>query len=261
MKKILLASAATLALTGYAAADVRVAGDANMGVNYNGVAWAIDQSVRLTFTGTTETDHGVALTGFFRMTDGAFDRQWVRVSAEGLTLTVGGTNGAIRSLARTGIFYGYNRGGVWAADTTVGIHTDGAGNVAYASYAADAFTVGASVNVTGAANYEIAGRYSMDGLTVAAGFGTGNIWAIHGSYAMGDITAMIGYNSASVLVVGGSYAMGDITVGAALQNSGAGTRYGANVGYNLGGGASIQGTIGRTEAAATVAGLGLTFAF
>ena len=245
---------------GVAAADVSIGGDANMGVVYDGNDTNVNQSVRLTFSGMAETDHGIAMTGFFRMTDGEFDRRFVRVSSEGLTLTVGSTNGAIRSLARTSFFYGYDRGGFAVGDTTIGTHTDAADNVVYASYAIDSFTVGASTDYDGT-NSEIAASYSMDGFTIGAGFGTGEIWAVRGAYSMEGLTVSVGYNSNEVLVAGASYTMDDITVGAALQNSDAGTKYGAQASYSLGGGASITGALFRNEQSSNQASFGLSFSF
>ena len=288
MKKILLASTALAFSAGMASAQVAVGGYGFMGITNNAAGTTVNHGARLTFTGTVQADHGVTFTMFARQTISAggntgsvfalspaapnavannatFDRLRVDVSAMGLTLSVGNTNGAVRTLARTAYYYGYNDGGIYGADTGstgTGFQTDGQQNVT-ARYNYDAFSVAVSAPIAGG-SAEIAARYSASGITVAAGVNTaaGNPYALHASYNGGDWTIGAGYASLNNrFVVGGSYNFDAFTIGAAVQSTGGATDYGLNVGYNLGGGATLSATVAVNAAGATTVGAGAFFSF
>ena len=269
MKKILLASTALAFSAGMASAQVAIGGYGFVGITNTGGATTVGHGARLTFTGTVQADHGVTFTMFSRNTIApggawAHDRMRIDVSAMGLTLSVGNTNGAVRTLARTAYYYGYNDGGIYGADTGsagTGFATDGGQNVT-ARYNYDAFSVAVSAPIAGG-SAEIAARYSASGLTLAAGVSTaaGNPYALHASYNGGDWTVGAGYASLNNrFVVGGSYNFDAITVGAAVQSTGGVTNYGLNVGYNLGGGATLSATVGVAGGVTTV-GAGAFFSF
>lgn len=269
MKKILLASTALAFSAGMASAQVAVGGYGFVGVTNTGGATTVGHGARLTFTGTVQADHGVTFTMFSRnsitpASTWASDRMRIDVSAMGLTLSVGNTNGAVRTLARAAYYYGYNDGGIFGADTGsagTGFQNDGGQNVT-ARYNYDAFSVAVSAPIAGG-SAEIAARYSASGITVAAGVNTaaGNPYALHAAYNGGDWTVGAGYASLNNrFVIGGSYRFDAITVGAAVQSTGGATNYGLNVGYNLGGGATLSATVGVVGAVTTV-GAGAFFSF
>jgi outer membrane protein OmpU len=278
MKKILLASTALAFSAGMASAQVTVGGYGYMGVINSGGNTDIRYGSRLTFTGTVEADHGVTFSMFTRSsqvggqfaTGGAPAAHWtqdytfVRVAGHGLTLTVGNTHGAVRNLARTAAFYGFNDSGIFAADTgdATLFQTDGAQN-AYVSYAFDGLTVGASANLAGVSQVEIGARYSMSGFTIGAGINaTTSAWAINAAYNGGDWTVGAGINSNNRVAVIGSYTFNDVTVRAAIENEGGLTGYGLDVGYNLGGGATLSATVGQARlTGVTTIGAGVFFSF
>jgi hypothetical protein len=162
-------------------------------------------ALRLTFTGTVQADHDLTFTMFSRHTIALAastwtgDRMWVRAAGHGLTVTVGNTNGAVRSLARTAYFYGFNDGGIFAADTgSAGSLQADAGQNIYAQYAFDGLSVGVSTTIAAPNQIEIAARYSMSGFTVGAGINAStSAYAIHLGYNGGDWTVGAGYNSAN----------------------------------------------------------------
>jgi outer membrane protein OmpU len=220
---------------------------------------------RLNFTASVQADHGVAFTMFSRNSisaGGAWanDRLRLDVAANGLTLSVGNTNGAIRSLARTFAYYGFNDGGIFGGDTGNVGQADSGQNV-YARYTFDAFTLGVSTTTAGG-DVEVGARYSASGITVGAAIssGAGNPYAIHAAYNGGDWTVQAGYNSTQRLLVSGSYTFDAITVGAAVQTQGGATTYGLDVGYNLGGGATLSATVG-VAGGNTRIGAGAFFSF
>ncbi len=267
MKKILLASTALAFSAGMASAQVTIGGYGFMGVTSTGGVTTVAHGARLTFTGTVQADHDLTFSMFSRQSIApggvvTGDRMWVRAAGHGLTLTVGNTNGAVRSLARTAYYYGFNDGGIFGAEANpAALFQADAGQNIYAQYAFDGLTVGASTTIAAPNQIEIAARYSMSGFTVAAGINAStSAYAIHLGYNGGDWAVGAGYNSANTLVVGGSYTFNDVTIGAAIQSTGGATNYGLNVGYNLGGGATLSGTVGSTGGVTTL-GAGVFFSF
>jgi outer membrane protein OmpU len=106
MKKVLLASTALALSAGVAAADVRLSGDARMGLQYNSanaVSTTIEKRFTLNIDGSTTTDGGVTLGARLRIrsdentgssTNGA--RVFARFG--GLTVAAGNILGAIESM-------------------------------------------------------------------------------------------------------------------------------------------------------------------
>lgn len=304
MKKILLATSALVLSAGVAQAQMTVNGFSYMGITNvtsgplgtTGAA-TVRYGTRLFFNATVRGDHGLVFTSQLRANfrnnttagypantfnagtavDPLFDRLWVRAAASGFSLTVGNTNGALRTLARTVSAPGFDADRLVSLfDTAIGV-SDGNQN-AIAQYATGPWSVAVSSSLSGNV-IEGAVRYSDGGITVGAGIGTGSIWSIHAGYAMGDWGAQVGYASDGLggnrLVVLGTYRMGDLTLGVALQNqvgdfqatngtlnTNNGTRYGANATYALGGGAVLEGSVGVFEGVGNAYyGLGVRFPF
>jgi outer membrane protein OmpU len=68
MKNLLIATTALIATAGVAAADITMGGFGYLGAINDGTDTNVTSAVRLTFTGTIETDAGVKFTAFGRMT-------------------------------------------------------------------------------------------------------------------------------------------------------------------------------------------------
>jgi outer membrane protein OmpU len=275
MKKILLATTALVLSAAVADAQaVRIGGYAYMGVTSTGGTTTFTHAGRLNFTAAVEADHGLAFSMFSRNNiapGGAWtsDRLWVRVSASGLTFTVGNTNGAVRALARTLAYYGYDDGGFAAAETAPGTIFQNDGNAAFSQNALLQYRIGdlsvaASTSLASAGRVsEVAAAYTVNAITVAAGISSaaGNPWALRAAYNGGDWNVALGHNSAGTTALVGSYTMGAITVGAAGMRQTAGNTYGLNVGYNLGGGATASATFGRNSAGVSSVRAGVIFTF
>lgn len=277
MKKILLASTVLVATAGFASADVTMGGWAYFGVSHNSAAATqntINHGVRLDFTATTTTDSGIDLTAYGRATGAATSAatwDYFRVSAatNGVSIRIGSTHGAMRTLARNAAFYGYNDGGTFSVDNSRGTANeliDSVHDTVLLQYTMGGFTVAAAADAsTGGTAQELAVRYAANGFTVGIGGNDTNEWMAAVSYTSGDLTVGLGAadgvaaNKATTATV--SYALSAATtLGLAVSDVAGTTSYGLNVSHNLGGGATLSGTIGDTGTA-TVAGLGVKFNF
>lgn len=69
MKSFLLATTMLASVTGYAAADVALSGDARMGIVSSDNATTFESRMRIKFTGSGTTDGGLAFGGSFRAQD------------------------------------------------------------------------------------------------------------------------------------------------------------------------------------------------
>jgi outer membrane protein OmpU len=111
MKKLLLASTALALSAGVAAAEVKLSGDARMGLVYDGADVRLTSRARVMFTMTGETDGGLAFGASFRANDAgpaagntAMTAGTVFISGDWGRLTMGDVSGAAR--AATGDLYG-----------------------------------------------------------------------------------------------------------------------------------------------------------
>lgn len=265
MKKILIATTALIATAGVASAEAKVGGYGFMGVVYNGTDIDLSSRMRLTFSGTVETDAGMSFTASSRInitngtTASAMERGKVSMTSGGLTLAVGATNGAMKSLARVANYQGFNDGGVIGFDTnTSGINDSG--NNVYVSYAMGDFKAGIGSNAAGT-EQDIAASYTVSGFTIGLGANNNDEWMVSGKLSSGDVSAAVGYNSDETAVLSVGYNLSDATsLSFGYKSADAGNSYGVSVKQDLGG-ASLTGTIGRTAAGANVAGLGVLFSF
>ena len=270
MKNVLFATTALIAAAGVASADVTVGGSAYMGVTHDGTDTTVVHRMRLTFSGSVETDSGIMFSASSRMTEtngaaapAGMDRTKVSLSSGGLSLAVGATNGAMRSLART-LSYGEFTGGdlgTMGFDTAIGALADGnaPGNV-YLSYAMGDLVVGIGSDIDGN-EQDIAVRYTVNSFTIGAGMNNNDDWALHGSLDLGNASAAIGYNSNETALLTFGYDISDATaLNLAVQDAAAGTSYALHISQDLGG-ATLTGSVGQTAASATVAALGVSFGF
>ena len=273
MKNVLFATTALIATAGIASADVTVGGYGFMGIVYDGTDVDVSSKMRVTFKGSVETDSGISFTASSRInvTDSAsgpaqgalgsndLERGKITMSAGGLNLAVGATNGAMKSLARATSYQGFNDGGVVGMDSNTSAINDGGNNV-YVSYSMGDITVGVGSTADGS-EQDIAAKYTVNGFAIGVGVSNNNEWMLSGSYSTGPVSFALGYNSDETAVLSVGYDISDATsLSFGYQNAAAGDTYGVSVSQDLGG-ASLTGTLGRTAAGANVAGLGVMFSF
>ncbi|MFK7877794.1 MAG: porin [Paracoccaceae bacterium] len=289
MKKVLFATTALIASAGIAAADghssVTVGGYGFAGVVNNGTDTDVSSRVRLTFAATVETDAGVTFSAGARMNisnntvdansviaDGtdssantSLERGFVRMTADGLTVTVGATNGAMRSLARQATFFGFNDGGTLGFDNSDGggnafARNSDANDVVYAAYETGGLTIGLSSDTAGN-TAELAARYEVGSVSFGVGINDDDGWMLGVEYSGGALGVEVGINSESTLMVGLAYDVSStFTISAALQDGDDGDVIGIQGDYDLGG-ANLIGAIGQNKADDTVASLGVIFSF
>lgn len=279
MKKVLLATTVLVATAGFASADVKVSGFGFAGASFNGTtnATTAKSGLRFEFTGSVETDGGVSLSAYTRVTNGTpgttpvvntagvaggdvFARNKVTIKASGVTVAVGSTNGAMKSLGRVAYYKGYDDGGTFWVDNARGVSqlNDGGNNV-YVSYAINSFTVGVASDIAGNTT-DFGAQYSANGITVGAGADSKNNWMVAAKYDGGAWDVAIATASDNVVTLTAGYDIGggtNISVGA--DNRGNTTNFGLDVSHDLGG-ATASFTVGQ-RANTTTAGAGIIFNF
>ena len=278
MKNVLFATTALIATAGIASADVKVGGYGFMGVIFDGSTstTSVSHKMRLTFSGSVETDSGVSFTASSRMNisnsakdaaANALERGKITMTSGGLTLTVGATNGAMKSAARIATFHGFDDGSLLYAaggpgvDSNVSTQNDGGNNVLI-SYASGDFTVRASTDVNGN-NQEVGASYSFNNMTISAGADTASAWMLGVKYNGGNFNLGLGTNSNSDIVLTAGYDISDATsIGFGLDAASGGTinAVGLQVAHDLGG-ATLTGAVGQVNGSDTVASLGVQFSF
>ena len=287
-RHLLIATTALVMTAGVAAADITMGGWGYVGVTDTAAGGTfVSNAVRLTFSGTVETDSGVKFTAFGRMTqdnnDATTDNndginyKRVSVAYSGLTLAVGNTHTAMNTFARGGHFWGYSDGGVWARTVQgsgMGALTDSAaGTRILVTYTFGDITVGAGSTVdgdpvaaSGAAAMDFGARYSANGITVGAAMDDDSNWQLEAGYAMDQIGVRAALNSDDEFIVSASYKIDSaLTLGVAYTeyNNTATTtsdEIGLNLTYALGGGATLSATAAQAPVG-EVFGLGVQFSF
>ncbi|MCA2013250.1 porin [Cereibacter sphaeroides] len=302
MKKILLASTALVLSAGLAHAQaVTITGEGRMGVIYDdsgfggGNNWRQEQRLTLNFNVSVEADHGLTFGAWSRArmqsgglgtaNAGGFSPSRVWVESNGLRLTFGNIDGAIRTTGTvTGFAGGCSVGyvGGWACYDTAGLIAGSQAQqslnvmdnapVARLDYTFGATSVTVSSERGGSNEFGI--RSTFGAFTVGLGYADemGSTWA-------GD----------SVWTVSGLYDGGSWTVGALVANGNGFTNwslqgtvelgggsayafvgeyfddsvYGVNYAYGLGGGATVMiGAEHRGGAVDnTVGSIGVAFTF
>jgi outer membrane protein OmpU len=282
MKNILLATTVLAATAGFASADVKVSGYGFAGATTNGTTTTAASGLRLEFTGSAETDGGIKMSAYTRVTNGTpgttpvvntagvaggdvFARNKVTISANGLTVAVGSTNGAMKSLARNAAYYGFNDGGVAGFDNNASTLNDSGNNV-FVQYAVSSVKVGIGSNIpaAGAATViDFGAQYSSNGFTVGAGADNtagASKWMVAASYDGGAWSVGVGTASNNDVTLKASYDIGGgTTIGVAGESTGGNTNFGLDVSHDLGG-ATASFTAAQV-AGATSAGAGIIFKF
>lgn len=284
MKKILLATTALVFSAGLASAQaVSIGGEGRMGIvaTHVGVwSWIQENRLQFNFSVSVEGDHGLTFGAFSRarMVTGSpalFSGSRVWVEANGLRLTFGNQDGAIRGVGTShgyagGCGVGYVGGnicgdsvgllGVTHAFSSTG---GGAPQRMRVDYTMGDTRVAVSHDRGGAT--EIGVRSSFDAFTVAAGYtnagvGVGTISGHYngGSWGAGLIIASGGGTTNAAL-------SGNVALGGGDLYGYVGRVFGANAvgisyGYGLGGGATA--TVGAERVGPlTVVTAGVAFAF
>jgi len=214
MKKVLFATTALIATAGVASADVTVGGYGFLGATFDGSTntTTVSHKMRVTFKGSVETDSGIKFTAASRMNisdttkdaaANALERGKITMSSGGLTLAVGATNGAMKSLARVASYQGFNDGGVVGMDSNTSTLNDSGNNI-YIGYAAGDFKVAVGADIAGTTQ-DIAASYTVNSFTIGAGADSNNEWMIAASYDGGNWSAALGANSDNDIVLKAGY--------------------------------------------------------
>ena len=275
MKKVLFATTALIATAGVASADVSVGGFGYLGVNYSSAGagtTTVSHATRLTFAGSVETDSGISFTAASRITitdnndNGQLGHNSITMKSGGLTLKVGATHGAMKTLARVATFHGFDNGGLYYAaggsgiDNNVGLG-DGGNNVLI-RYDSGDFSVAAATNVAGGTQ-ELAASYTFNSFTIAAGVDNNQQWQLAAKYNGGNWNVGLGTNDNSDIVLTAGYNISDATsIGFGIDRATNGTinAVGLQVSHDIGG-ANLVGAVGQVGGNTTVASLGVMFSF
>lgn len=285
MKKILLASTALVLSAGLANAQaLNITGEGRMGlVGVDGGAgwvWTIENRLTLNFNVSVEGDHGLTFGAWMRARTSGFgglnqlsgSRVWVE--ANGLRLTFGNQDGAIRGAATIGYAGGCGIGyvGGWMCFDTAGLIGISLGQNSTGPGATQrvglSYTMGdVRVQLTHDRNLdvtEIGATGTFGAFTVAAGFtDIADIWTVSGRYNGGSWTvgALVASNStATNWNINGSVALGGGDLYGFVGESFNNTVYGLNYGYGLGGGATLTAGY-ETNSVVDVATVGVAFNF
>jgi len=228
MKKILLASTVLVASAGFASADIAFSGDAYVGIKSidGGATWNPVSTASMDVAMSGETDGGLGFGADFTITAGA-----------------PGAVGAAEIWVSGGF------GTVTVAQAT--------GTLTYEGTFGDASVTASTV--WGSAVYDVEFGYSFGDYSAYLGHNTGTAItraggeAVFGDFTVGlDITNVA--NASNTWAVSGGYVMGAVSVDVTFNAASAWTLDGS---YDLGGGASIDGSI--TSANVIAAGITMTF--
>ena len=254
-----------MAFAGAAAAEVKVGGDARMGVTYlEGAAdeFALNHRVRVKFTASGETDGGLSWEATARLRSGKeVNSAGVATDtnrSDQLGVTISGAFGSLT-------FGSESSAAEYAVGDLAGV-TFGAGPVnnettfitgarALYSYSTSGLTFWLSTGDIGSEAYSAAVQYKMDALTVALGYeDSGSNDHIVGSlaYTFGNTTVKGIYGKADVADTAASttYALdaktGTIKSTAVAATSGLDTQWGLSLSHKVGA-ATLKGFYRVTE--------------
>ena len=286
MKKLLLASTALVLSAGIANAQaVSIGGEGRMGImarNAGVWTWAQENRLQFNFSVSVEADHGLTFGAFSRArmtngTTGVFSGSRVWVESNGLRLTFGNTDGAVRG---AGVAFGYLGGcgvgyeggqqcgdsmGLLGPGVTQGFASTGgvAASRVRVDYSMGSTRVAVSHDRGG--DTEIGARTSFDAWTVAIGYTTFGVNVTTASVAYNGGSWSAGAAIANVdgdtnYVLQGSANVGGGSLYGYVGRVGGDNSYGLNYGYGLGGGATA--TLGAERVGTvTTASLGIAFGF
>lgn len=280
MKNVLFATTALVATAGVAAAEVTVGGYGYAGVLYEENAadeTYVQHAMRLTFGATVATDAGVEFGASSRITitdnndNGQLGHNRIDMRAGGLSVRIGATHGAAKTLARVATFHGFNDGGGLYIGGGTGIDSNNSalndsGNNVLMQYTTGAITFGVATQINGDES-DVAVRYNGGAWNVGAGIGTDDTWMLAFGYSAGAFSVALGVNGnaddTNDIVATANYAVSSATAinfGVDYDESVGESTYGLQVSHDLGG-ASLIANVGQTTAGNTVAGLGAFFSF
>jgi outer membrane protein OmpU len=209
MKKILLATTVLAATAGYAAAEVKLSGDARVGFQkVEGQDTTMERRTRVKFSASGESDNGLSFGMSFRpqgasaAEDGnANNTGNLYVSGAFGTLSIGSESSAAEYAVGDLAGVGFTGAGSKNETTFIG------GGAFVYTYSAGALTA----MVSGGEKAGVGGN-KLDSKNMAVGV----------KYSAGDLTLGLGYEKAGAnnnTVVGATYVMGDTTVKAIYGNT------------------------------------------
>ena len=282
MKKILLATTVLAATTGFAAAEVKVSGDARVGFQkIQGNDTTMERRVRTKFSGSGETDNGLTFGTSYRAhlataaTDGnANNAGNIYVSGAFGTLSFGSESSAaeyaVGDLAGVGFINGTNETKFIGTANTAFVYTYSAGAVTAMISGGEVAGVGG--NKLSSKNMAVGVKYSAGDLTLGAGYektSADKNTVVSATYVMNDTTvkAVYGSQTGKVGQMGASvsHKMDAITLSGFYRSvddaAGKSTNYsGIGAAYDFGGGMAAKAGYAENAGKSTIEA-GLNFSF
>jgi outer membrane protein OmpU len=258
MKKILLATTVLAATAGYAAAEVKLSGDARVGFQkVEGQDTTMERRTRVKFSASGESDNGLSFGMSFRpqgalaAEDGnANNTGNVYVSGAFGTLSIGSESSAAEYAVGDLAGVGFTGAGSKNETTFIGtantafVYTYSAGAVTAMVSGGEAAGVGG--NKLSSKNTAVGVKYSAGDLTLGLGYekaGANNNTVVGATYVMGDTTVKAIYGNTKVAATAAVAAVpttlstaGVLTVGSAAVDATAGmkSQMGASVSHKMG---------------------------
>jgi outer membrane protein OmpU len=282
MKKILLATAALSAMTGYAAAEVTVTGSARMGLVYDGDDTVMTSRVRVIFNMMGTTDGGLEFGASMRAdqnggnADGtANNDSTVYIKGAFGKLTFGDNDSAANALVGHVSGVGLTGLGDWNELRYLG-QTD---TSALYEYSSGALTFAASVSQLDAADdaMSLAAKYATDTFSVALGWEDASDIrhiALGGSATFGSATIKAVISDTDIdgddtqFAVSADFVSGAGTYTVFVTEEGDVNNFGLGAAYDLGGGATVKAGVVRVDGDnfaggdnETVADVGISMSF
>ena len=211
MKKLLIASTALVMVAGAAAAEVKLSGDARMGVVYNGEDWNFSNRARVIFTLSGTTDTGLEFGGTFKAHESVDAENGkegtVFISGAFGKIEMGNTVSAPEALFGDLYEVGYtdlssngidnatdssegwrelNKQGLLANDIPYLTGDDNSQSAVLYTYSAGAFSVAASMTDGKDASYDYQGVATDDASEAQSA-------AVAAAYTFGNYTVGLGY--------------------------------------------------------------------
>ncbi|WIV50652.1 porin [Marivivens sp. LCG002] len=258
MKSILLATAASVAFAGAAAAEVTFSGEASAAYN-NNTGLDVQAELKAAMSAALDNGYTASAGATFDVDAGTFKRANVSISSDVASLTFGtALNGAAYTVVSDtyGVGLGEEKTNGLLASYKIGETTVYASLPVAQGAKADLNTLelGAKTTVSGwtvsaaaakvAGKNEFAAKFSgaVAGATISGGFGTvdkggkANQWDIKAEYPVGPVTVSAAYDEASVYVLGAKYSANGVTVAAEYTKGGA---WKADASYAYGSGVNV----------------------
>ena len=189
------------------------------------------------------------------------------MTSGGLTLAVGATHGAMKTLARVATFHGFDAwwpvlrsGWFWRRQQCWHSATVATTFLFVMTLATSQLQQACDVDGN---TQEVAASYTFNSITIAGGADSNNQWMLAAKYSGGDFNVGLGTNDNSDIVLTAGYDISDATsLGFGLDAASGGTfnAVGVQVAHDLGG-AKLTGAVGQVGGSTTVASLGVSFSF